>query len=294
MYGAIIKRLILAVLAPLPIVAVTACGSQKTENEEKAELLLAGIETLYSDKEYSQAITMIDSLMKSYPGLIDIQRKAMHMQTLITEKQTLNDSIENERIFAEKAALTDSLLQNFKFIKTEDQVEGYYVSKRVGTDELIKSTGIETRIDEKGNIYMVTSLYGFPIMHTQLSASAGDINAATTNIVPTTNPRNYRFKDDGTSVEMVTFNSLECDSLCSFIAKNAKDKIKLSFVGKSKTHSIMLPSKVKDAIAETYTLYLLKSQIKAAEINRIKFIKKLQLTRKQIKQTATNIQGDRK
>ena len=104
----------------------------------------------------------------------------------------------------------------------------------------------------------------------------------------------YRFSDNGTSVEMVTFNAQECDSLCAFIADNASKTIKVRFAGKSRSHTITLPERTKKAIAVCYRLYQAESKVKTAELNRLKYTKKLQLTRKQIKQTATNIQGERK
>ena len=64
-------------------------GESRTNN--------VGNKSMYAGKDYDNAMLMIDSLMKTYPGLIDVQRKAMHIQTMITEKRTLADSIANEK-----------------------------------------------------------------------------------------------------------------------------------------------------------------------------------------------------
>ncbi len=293
MYGAAIKKHIMLAVAILPMLIATACGSQKSEEEINAERLLSEVKSCYSGKQYDKAMSMIDSLMKTYPGLLDVQRAAMHYQTLIIEKQTLRDSTDNEQLYSENRAIADSLLKQFRYIKTADMVEGYYVPKQIGADELIKATGIETRIDESKNIYLVTSLYGSSIRHSSLTASS-EAGEASTKEVPASNPRNYRFSDNGTSVEMVTFNAQECDSLCAFIADNASKTIKVRFAGKSRSHTITLPERTKKAIAACYRLYQAESKVKTAELNRLKYTKKLQLTRKQIKQTATNIQGERK
>ena len=98
MYGAAIKKHIMLAVAILPMIFATACGSQKSEEEINAERLLSEVKSCYSGKQYDKAMSMIDSLMKTYPGLLDVQRAAMHYQTLIIEKQTLRDSTDNEQI----------------------------------------------------------------------------------------------------------------------------------------------------------------------------------------------------
>lgn len=292
MYGAAIKKTLMAIFIAFPLSSIMSCGSNQSEEEAKAEKILTDVKTLYSDKKYDEAMKMIDSLMKSYPGMIDMQRKAMHVQTLIIEKQTINDSIDNEAFYLKNKTLADSLLGNFKFVKTEDMVEGYHVPKSVNPDGLIYQNGIEARVGENSGIYLVSSLHGVPIRHTRLEVSA-DGETVSTKAVPTGNSRNYRFKNDGRQVEMVTFNTAECDSLCSFVSNNRTKAIRLCFIGKYGKQAMALPDRTKKEIAEAYELDTIQKNVRSAEINRLKFYKKLQLTRKQIKQTATNIQGNR-
>lgn len=274
------------------MLSFSACGGGKSEEEAKAEAVLSEIKTLYADKQYESAMKMIDSLMQTYPGIIDVQRKAMNLQTLIIEKQTLDDSIRNEMEYLRNKSTADSLLQNLKFVKTADMAEGYYAARDADTDPLIRTTKVEPRIDENGDIYLMSNLYGHAIRHTRLVATAGGESRASVS-VPLTNPRNYRFKDDGTPVEMVTFTAKECDSLCLFISQSKGRTVKLIFEGKSKKYPITLSPKNVADIAAAYDLYQAKAAMRSAELNRLKFMKKLQLTRRQIRQTATNIQGER-
>ena len=123
MYGAVTKKIIIALLASMPL-SIVSCSGGKSEDELNAENLLSKVKNLYADKQYGNAMEMIDSLMESFPGMIDVQRKAMHFQTLIIEKQTIQDSLNNEIAFKKAKQLEDSLSKAFKFIKTEDMVEG--------------------------------------------------------------------------------------------------------------------------------------------------------------------------
>ena len=128
MYGAAIKKHIMLAVAILPMLIATACGSQKSEEEINAERLLSEVKSCYSGKQYDKAMSMIDSLMKTYPGLLDVQRAAMHYQTLIIEKQTLRDSTDNEQLYSENRAIADSLLKQFRYIKTTDKFQFLNIS----------------------------------------------------------------------------------------------------------------------------------------------------------------------
>ena len=281
-----------AILLLAAAMSVTSCGNSKSESQVNAENILSEAQSLYDSGKYMEAIGTIDSLMKKHPGIIDVQRQAMHLKTLVVEKQTILDSIANDSAIVANKQIVDSLANNFKYVKTADMVEGYYVSKNVSGDNLTKRTNIEARINEMGEIYLVSSLYGKSIKHTKLRAVAGD-STVETEAVPYDNARNYRFKDGGTPVEMVTFRKADCDTLCQFIADNVAKDIKVEFVG-GKKYSLPLPSKTKNLIAETYIFATHKAQLKKAEDLKLYYMRKLQITRKQSRQTATNIKGDAK
>lgn len=281
-----------AILLLAAAISVTSCGNSKSESQVNAENILSEAQSLYDSGKYMEAIGTIDSLMKKHPGIIDVQRQAMHLKTLVVEKQTILDSIANDSAIVANKQIVDSLANNFKYVKTADMVEGYYVSKNVSGDNLTKRTNIEARINEMGEIYLVSSLYGKSIKHTKLRAVAGD-STVETEAVPYDNARNYRFKDGGTPVEMVTFRKADCDTLCQFIADNVAKDIKVEFIG-GKKYSLPLPSKTKNLIAETYIFATHKAQLRKAEDLKLYYMRKLQITRKQSRQTATNIKGDAK
>lgn len=289
MYNASTK-LYAVLLAAASIAGFTSCGNNKSEEQVKAEALLSDAQSMFGSGQYDQAIALIDSLSKTYPGLLDVQRNAMHLKTLVTEKKTIGDSIANDSIIAANTQLVDSLSKNFKFVKTKDMVEGYYVKSTISANNLTKRTDVEARIDERGNIYLVSSLYGSNAKHTRLKASC-DGNSAETGDVPFDNAKNYRFKDGSTPVEMVTFDKEACDTLCQFILANRDKKITLEFCG-SRTHKMQLPASTRNAIAETYLYASRKAELKKAEDLRLYYSKKLQITRRQSRQTATNISGE--
>ena len=290
MLNEITKKIFPGLLCTCLLCCNSACTSGSGEAEKNAEKMMLEINSLYSNKQYDKAMRMIDSLMKSYPGMIDIQHKALHTQTLIVEQQAINDSIDNDVAFAKAVNEGNLHKANLKYVKTDNMVEGYYVPKNVADDGLLTKTGILARVSDKGNLSVVSALFGGN-NHTRLTVTADGFEASTID-VPKSNSRNYSFLENGVRVEMVTFETAECDSLCAFIANHSTSKIKLSFVGK-RSHTIPLTENCIKDIVEVYNLYIAYKSMHTSEVERIKIMRRLQLARKQVKQTATNLQGNK-
>lgn len=293
MLDATIKHIFQYILLSACLFCSFSCSNSKqTEDAEKAEQVMSQIKSLYAGQDYDNAMLMIDSLMKTYPGLIDVQRRAMHIQTMITEKRTLADSTANEKILEQSMAAADSIKHNLKFVKNADMVEGYFVDKTMPDDGIPSATGIVARVTEHGDISLLSSLRSHRIRHTKICATADTASVATNN-VPLSNSRNYHYNDDGQSVELVTFNAQECGDFLSFIVQNASCPITIKFINGTKSYKQTLSQKEKDAIVNVVNYTTAVTTAQSAANMRLKFARKLQLARKQIKQTATNIQGDR-
>lgn len=282
-----LKEITKLTVATALLISCYACGNQKSDEQIQAEELLKTAQSNYDNAKYDVAISTIDSLMKKYPGIIDVQRSAMHLKTMITEKRTIADSIANDSIIFANKALVDSLSKQFKYVKTKDMVEGYWVANAINDNHLVQRTDLEARIDDYGEITLATCLYGASINFKTVSAKcpAGEVTTLPAN-------DNYRYSDGGKPVEMVTFNKEKCDTLCQFIYDNKAANITISFNGK-RIHTMQLSTKTKNEIAMTYEYATKKAELKKAEDMRLYYSKKLQITRKQVRSTATNINGDK-
>ncbi len=288
MYNGAIKYLLAIAITAAGV--TMSCTSQKSEEQKQAEALLSNAQSAFNDQKYNNAIAALDSLMKKYPGVLDVQRNAMHLRTLVIEQKTIIDSIANDSVIAANKHFVDSLSSQFKYVKTKDMVEGYYVAASVPDNNLTQRSGIEARIDDYGNVYLISCLYGKSVGHTYLRAKANG-DEAETKQVAFDNAKNYRFKDGGKPVEMVTFNKEACDTICQFIANNVQSPITIEFVGKGK-YAMPLSAQSKQAIANAYRYSIQKATLKKAEDLKIFYAQKLRITRKQSRQTATNLKGD--
>ena len=204
----------------------------------------------------------------------------MHLRALAEEQLTLARTATNDSILAVTSSKRDNLKGNFKYIKTKDMVEGYYVHKKADANPLVNRTGVEARINDIGEIYLITLLNGRSINHEQISISSSN-GEYKSIVVPYNGSTNYRFKDAGVSNEMVTFRGPECDTLAYFINDNINANLKLNFIGKSK-YSMPLSKTDKEILNETQQYSQAVKESKKAADQKLYLEQRLRINREQI------------
>ncbi|MGM9811536.1 MAG: hypothetical protein ACI30V_01680 [Muribaculaceae bacterium] len=268
----------------LLLCAASSCSGGSGEQSEALDMLAQAKECI--SKNPQQAISLIDSLNTTFPKQTEVRRKAMHVRTLA-------DSVLIDREFAlaDSTIKADSvkfieLKPRFAFVKTKDMVEGYYVAKTLQGKPLFERTGIEPRVDELGNMFIVTCVFGAPVQHTHLVARASGSQSSTAD-VPHDGATNYRYTADRGSCEMATFHFDKCADFCKFVAENNGNKVAVDFVGKGKT-SITLSADVLNAFSDTYEFAQAMSSGKNAVAKMMYLNKKRDINRRQMAQTKTD------
>ena len=264
--------------------AAASCSGGSSEEKEALDMLAQAKECISTNPQ--QAITLIDSLNKTFPKQTEVRRKAMHVRTLadsvlIDREFTLADST----IKADSVKFIE-LKPRFAFVKTKDMVEGYYVVKTLQGKPLFERTGIEPRVDELGNMFVVTCVFGTPVQHTRLVARSGGTSISTAD-VPHDGATNYRYTAANGSCEMATFHFDKCADFCKFVAENNGSKVAIDFVGKSKT-SISLSADLLKAFADTYEFSQAMSSGKNAVAKMMYLNKKRDINRRQMAQTKSD------
>ena len=264
-------------------IGTAACGGNGKSSDE-ARAMLAQAEELAGQQLYDSAVAVLDSLCRTRPAETDAVREAMFMKAVTLEKSFRAQMAQVDSIIAANVPVVESIAPHFKAVKTEEMVEGYRVHTAVAGKELINRTDIEPRIDEGGNLYIVTLLHGVAAQHDRLRVS-GAAGSAETQSVPYDNSRNYRFSDDGVTNEMVTFRYDECADFARFVAEHAHEPLKLTFVGK-KQHTVAMSDALKRAIAESYRYSTAMRIGMKAERDKLLLGKKIEIALRQIEQTA--------
>ena len=274
-----------ATLAATVALAMVSCGGNN-ENPE-AVALYESAKASFEAHNPQQAISIIDSLAASFPKEITVQRRAMHLRTLADSAIIDLECAQLDSTLVADSITFVNLKPKFAFVKTADMVEGYYVISSLKGNPLYERTGIEPRVDETGNIFIASCLFGVPCKHTALSASANGTEVSTGD-VPYDEALNYRYQAERGSCEMVTFEYDKCADMCKFISDNRQSAIRLTFKG-NRSHSITLLPALVNAIADTYEFSNAMRSGKNATAKKIYMAKKRELNRQQIAKTAQAI-----
>ena len=272
----------IAIIAAIALSGISCGNSGKTSDE--AEAMLNEAQQMSDEGRYDSAVVMLDSLCKTRPTETDAVKQAMHLKAQTLEKSFVAQMAQVDSIIAANAPIVEQIAPMLKGVKTPEMVEGYRVVASIAGKELINRTDIEPRIDDGGNLYIVSLLHGVAAEHDHLRVSCG-AGSAETKAVPYDKSRNYRFSDDGVTNEMVTFRYDECADFCQFIADNADAKLSLTFVGK-KQHTVPLGDAVKRAIVQSYRYSTAIRTGMRAEHDKLLLTKKIEIARRQIEQTA--------
>lgn len=269
--------------AALMLAAITACNNTSSEVSQANEMLSEAQKCIAANAP-EKAIALIDSINKAFPKEAEIRRKAMHLHTIADSITIAKEIATTDSTIKADSAVFENLKPLFAYVKSKDMVEGYYVASSIGKNSLYEKTGIEPRIDENGDAYVVSCHFGRPIAHTSLTARTAGTSVKTAS-VPFDAATNYRYGSGNATCEMVTFHSDKCADFMKFIAENADDAIQIEFSGKGKT-TIRLSRDLAKAFQATYQYAKAMQSGKNAYSKRIYLNKKREINKKQMEKTA--------
>lgn len=275
MCNVVSKMVVSACLAGMTL--IVGCDSKEARIKEEAMATYKEAEAAFQDRNYALAGSLLDTLAARYPSATSVQRDAMHLRPMVIEGQTIRELESCDSLVAVLEGEKASLDSRFRFVDNPRLVEGYYVSKRQPAGDLFSRNGIEARISPDGHFYMLSSLTGRNIKHTSITFISGD-SQVTSEIVDYDGERNYRSGGN----EMITYNGALCDSLGAFVM--AHNPLTLRFNGTS-TYSLKLSDDIREAVAETYEMATVMSDLAAARRKREYLDRQLMLARDQIART---------
>ena len=273
-----IFKYIFAALLVLALLLVACTEKQENNSVSPAEDLYAQAEMLI-DSNPDSAMVIIDSLCRAYKSELEVVDKAITLQTIAIQKQCEIGLAWADSVIAATEPVVNRLKPMFVSRQPKDIVEPYFIYKPIAGRELVNITAIQPRIDQIGKPYLVDLLHGVSAKHTHLIARCGGSEAATTPVAPD-KATNYRFSDNGTPNEMITFHPENCEDFFKFVAANAGKDIKITFAG-GKNHTIPLSKADKEAIANTWTYANASNQLRSAQGRKVYCTEKAKIAKKQ-------------
>jgi hypothetical protein len=253
------KSLIFIILV-FVFLAFSACDSRKAQ-EKEADKRLQHIELLINQNSLNAAKIEIDSIHLLFPRLVEKRKIAAALQDTIERRENARNLQYCDSILPFKLHQQDSIQKNFRFEKdTVYQQYGNFVYKTQRTENNSSRTYLKAYVDENADFYLISNYCGSKLDQSSVKVTVNDLFAKTDS-VGISDPNYHSFDDGGLHWETLTFKNDADKGLAGFIAQNSGSTIKVTLVGKKRSFIYFLEPSDKQAIAETYRLWIVKKDV---------------------------------
>lgn len=204
-----------------------------TVSDIKPEDYLNHARELIQKQQFQLAKLYVDSVRICFPKEFNKIKEGIRvMREIHFAEQTKTLAFCDSMLRVRQTQLPD-IQKNFKFEKNEDyETIGHYVHRSQLSTNLINSTYLQSKVDERGNMF-VTSYYcgGRPIKHQAVSVYATDGTYAESKPVPADGALNYAFANDGLYYEIVRFDRKAENGVVGFILNHKGNNIQVKLTG---------------------------------------------------------------
>lgn len=253
---------------------LTGCGEEK-----EAKMRLKEAKSLYENKLFSTAKSVIDSINTLYPKEIAVRKEALTLMRLVERGESERNITYCDSLLPIRRKEAEDLKKGFVFEKdTAYDETGNYIRKTMTVERNVERSYIRCGVNEEGEMYMASVYFGSkPIEHTGLKFSGKDGAMAETPSIPYDGGLNYRFKDSGNTTEVVSYKGEHCRTIANFVyTTDEKERIKAEYTG-GKPYVLYLSDNDKKGIKATYELAMALSDINAMEKEKVRSEKKIML-----------------
>lgn len=265
-------------------IAGSGCSS-KSENPD-ARNLLAKAENDFNSGNYASSIALLDSLQKTFPAETALQREAMAMRPKVIEAEATKALAAVDSTYNADIETLKSLKTQLKWIKTPGMIEGYWIAPEVYRSDFMNTTGIEARVSEIGEFYIVSSVNTAGNLKHQsigLKTSAG--NARTQNVAYD-GESNYRIG----GAEVITFSPAQSDTI-GMVARNAVEANQAAgasviFYGVKGEKSVKISPAVLKGIGKAYAYSAATIRARDLQVERERLNRTIEIARRQQQSTA--------
>ena len=249
------KSMICAALA-------TALLAGCSGDEKAAQARLDKAREMYERNELFGAKNEIDSLRALYPKEVKVLKQGLRLMRKVEMKEAERNIAYCDSLLPIKIEEVEGLKKGFVFEKDSAYEEiGNYIWKRQTIERNVQRCYIRCGVSEEGEMYLASVYYGGrPIEHTGIRLSLKDGQFAETASIPYDGGINYRFKDMGSTTEVVTYKGEHGIDAVKFIYDNADERIKVEYTG-GKPYVIYMADADKKAVVSTFNLATVLSDI---------------------------------
>lgn len=277
------------ILMSVTLVAFLLVGCNGDEKAAQARLDKA--RAMYENDELFGAKNEIDSIRTLYPKEVKVLRQGLTLTRLIEKREAERNIAYCDSLLPIKLEEVEDLKKGFVFEKDTVYEEiGNYIWKQQTIERNLQRCYVRCGVSEKGEMYLASVYYGGrSIEHTGIKLSVKNKEKgeqfATTASIPYDGGLNYRFKDMGSTTEVVTYKGDHCVDAVKFIYENASDRIKVEYTG-GNPYIIYMADADKKAIVTTFDLATVLSDISTMITLKEKSEKKIVYLNSKLKEEA--------
>lgn len=256
-------------------VSLISCNSESPEARAARELYEEAQSQNISGNP-SRSLELLDSLQRCYKPQTEWQRAAMKLRPTVIMSLTEQRIIDVNDSIAMLEECYNTLLPLMKKVDDKRLVEPYYVDRATYDAEFMNGTGLQPRVSEIGQMYVITSVNGASLKHTGFTLSCNG-NSVSVGPVPYDGELNYRI--DGS--EVVTYSPEQSIQAGKFVDDNRDSRnMTLTLTG-NKNKNLKLNSKQIEAMSNCYRFS--KSIVDARQLafERERLQKQLEIARSQ-------------
>ena len=248
----------LMICAALATALLAGCSG----DEKAAQARLDKAREMYERNELFGAKNEIDSLRALYPKEVKVLKQGLRLMREVEMKEAERNIAYCDSLLPIKLEEVEGLKKGFVFEKDSAYEEiGNYIWKRQTIERNVQRCYIRCGVSEEGEMYLASVYYGGrPIEHTGIRLSLKDGQFAETASIPYDGGINYRFKDMGSTTEVVTYKGEHGIDAVKFIYDNADERIKVEYTG-GKPYVIYMADADKKAVVSTFNLATVLSDI---------------------------------
>lgn len=255
---------------------IASCSGKKEDPQARA--LLTEASQAFEAGDCDTATLLLDSLQKTFPSELDIQREGMLLRPKVIEMTATRQIAALDSTNIADNATMERLKPTLKWVKTPGMIEGYWTDAKSYNPSFMNGTGIEARISEIGQFYIVSSANP-QLKHTAVSIT-GPAASATTQAVPYDGESNYRIGGG----EVITFSPEQSDTIGAAtiqnLAANPSAQLTLGFAG-GKAKSLKLTPAQAQGIANAYNYSRALIRARDNQVQHQRLEKTIEIARRQ-------------
>lgn len=263
-------------------VAISLIGCSNNKENEQARSLLTQAQEAFKSGNFTVAAYNLDSLQKSFPQEVKLQREAMSLRPQIIEAESMFKIDSIDTAYNSDIEKLKMLKPQLKWIKTPGMVEGYWIAPGAYNPNFMNTTGIEARVSEIGEFYIVSSANpSAGLKHTSVTLRTA-CGQADTPAIAYDGESNYRINGG----EVITFSPAQSDSIGALALKTAEAKqtsgASVILKGNNGKRDIKLTAKQLDGIAKAYEYSMITIRARDSQVERERLMRTIEIAKRQL------------